>query len=99
VSDKGTSTAGLKSRFTVLTDETTKREWKVGDKILSSFLNDSEIEKEFLGYDKGWSIYAHRSFMSDRTVEAIGEREGKIGARISGTWDIWITLESLEKHP
>jgi hypothetical protein len=37
--------------------------------------------------------------MSDRTVEAIAEREGKIGARISGTWDIWITLESLEKHP
>jgi hypothetical protein len=99
VSDKGTSTAGLKSRFTVLTDETTKREWKVGDKILSSFLNDPNIEKEFHGYDAGWSIYAHRSFMSDRTVEAIAEREGKIGARISGTWDIWITLESLEKHP
>jgi hypothetical protein len=99
VSDKGTSTAGLKSRFTVLTDETTKREWKVGDTITSKFLNDSEIEKEFHGYDAGWNIYAHRSFMRDRTVEVIQEREGKRAARISGTMDIWITLESLELHP
>jgi hypothetical protein len=99
VSDKGTSTAGLKSRFTVLTDETTKREWKVGDKILSSFLNDSEIEKEFLGYDKGWNKYSSRMFVKDRKIEEIGEREGKTGARISGTMDIWITLESLELHP
>jgi hypothetical protein len=99
VSDKGTSTAGLKSRFTVLTDETTKREWKVGDKILSSFLNDSEIEKEFHGYDKGWNKYSSRMFVKDRKIEEIGEREGKTGARISGTMDIWITLESLELHP
>jgi len=99
VSDKGTQATAYKHRFTVLTEETTKREWKVGDKILSSFLNDPNIEKEFHGYDAGWSIYAHRSFMRDRTVEVIAEREGKMAARISGTWDIWITLESLEKHP
>jgi hypothetical protein len=99
VSDKGTSTAGLKSRFTVLTDETTKREWKVGDTITSKFLNDPNIEKEFHGYDACWNIYAERVFVRDRTVEVIAEREGKTAARISGTMDIWITLESLEKHP
>jgi hypothetical protein len=102
VSDKGTSTAGLKSRFTVLTEETiAQREWKVGDTLLTSFLNDPNIEKEFHGYSEnaGWNIYAERVFVRDRTVEVIAEREGKMAARISGTMDIWITLESLELHP
>jgi hypothetical protein len=80
-------------------DTNPKREWKVGDTITSKFLNDRNIDKEFHGYDKGWNIYAERSFIYDRTVEEIAEREGKIGARISSTMDIWITLESLEKHP
>ena len=99
VSDKGTQATAYKHRFTVLTDEAPKRGWKVGDTITSKFLNDPNIEKEFHGYAAGWNIYAERVFVRDRTVEAIAEREGKTAARISGTMDIWITLESLEKHP
>jgi hypothetical protein len=99
VSDKGTQAGAYKHRFTVLTDETAQREWKVGDTVTSKFLNDSEIEKEFHGYDKGWNKYSSRMFVKDRKIEEIGEREGKTGARISGTMDIWITLESLELHP
>jgi hypothetical protein len=99
VSDKGTQATAYKHRFTVLTDETAQREWKGGDTLLISFLNDPNIEKEFHGYDAGWNIYTERVYIRDRTIEVIAEREGKMAARISGTWDIWITLESLEKHP
>ena len=96
VNDKGLKDYYRSTRFS---DTNPKRTWKVGDKILSSFLNDSNIEKEFHGYDAGWNIYTERVFMHDRKVEVIQEREGKRAARISGTMDIWITLESLELHP
>jgi hypothetical protein len=96
LNDKGVQDYYSSTRFS---DTNPKREWKVGDTLLSSFLNDPNIEKEFHGYDKGWNKYSSRMFASDRTVEVITEREGKTAARISGTMDIWITLESLEKHP
>jgi hypothetical protein len=96
VNDKGVEDWYRGSRFS---DTNPKRKWKVGDTLLSSFLNDPNIEKEFHGYDAGWNIYAERVFMHDRKVEVIQEREGKRAARISGTMDIWITLESLERHP
>lgn len=96
VNDKGLKDWYRGSRFS---DTNPKRKWKVGDTILSSFLNDSNIEKEFLGYDKGWNKYSSRMFVKDRKIEVILEKEGKRAARISGTMDIWITLESLELHP
>lgn len=96
VNDKGKMDWYRSTRFS---DFKPKREWKVGDTLLSSFLNDSNIEKEFLGYGRGWSKYSSRMFVKDRKIEVIQEKEGKRAARISGTMDIWITLESLELHP
>jgi hypothetical protein len=104
----GNRCVAYKRRFVVLTDKVDnakpKREWKIGDTLLTSFLNDPNIEKEFYGYNPRlgnlWENYRDRNFIHDnRKVEEIKKVDGKLAARISNTMNLWISLQSLELHP
>jgi hypothetical protein len=105
----GNRCVAYKSRFVVLTDKVDnakppKREWKIGDTLLTSFLNDPNIEKEFYGFSNStsplrWENYRDRNFFSDRKVEEIKKVDGKLAALISNTMNLWISLQSLELHP
>jgi hypothetical protein len=101
--DRGQLCSAYKRRFVVITDKVDnakpKREWKIGDTLLTSFLNDPNIEKEFYGYNPRWENYRDRDFIDDRKVEEIKKVDGKLAARISSTMNLWISLQSLELHP
>jgi hypothetical protein len=108
--NRGQLCSAYKRRFVVLTDKVDnakpKREWKIGDTLLTSFLNDPNIEKEFYGYNYPsplrWENYrdpCYCNFIDDRKVEEIKKVDGKLAARISSTMNLWISLQSLELHP
>lgn len=91
--DKGTRlTTAYCHRFTVVTPP------KVGDTVSAQWLNDS-TPKQFHGYGHGnsWGSSVNLNFISDRKIEKIEMRDGRMAALLSGTYNIWIDMAELTK--
>lgn len=70
------------------------KEWKVGDALTESFLN-CEIPRLFHGYGNGWQSRKGGGFSGDRIIDKIEMKDGKMAASVSGTYNLWIAVESL----
>ena len=84
------TTIAFMSRFTVITEP------KVGDTISAQWLNDS-TPKAFHGYTNAWRSEVITYFGGDRKILKIEEKDGRMAALISGTFNIWIDMAELTK--
>lgn len=75
--------------------------WRVGDILTKNELNTGA--KYFFGYrPNAWTYYPaykERFFIGDRQIEKIELKGESLAARISGTLDKWVAVDSLPQSP